>query len=271
VATNETDYSLLLGKLAAYAAANKQKNKLIEHSLQFLKACEIDGAAVFLILADPVVKEDFIDWTNVGSSQDHDVREALVTRRILAGYLPVCCLIKDKSTKAGWRALVDDTVVPDEYRDEFLEFASNEATIIASTFNGELSRQDSFMTALPWEDLSYPGLPMKPRRPGTIRIEVNILERTIRIVWAMVGWSRERSIPEEHITGDDLDDVLSQARFAFEALKHVDPPKQFVRGDRVEIWQIIPEGERRLLGSTDIETSPDNPQRVNMKAYEAAN
>lgn len=34
-----------------------------------------------------------------------------MTRRILAGYLPVCCLIKDKSAKAGWRALVDDTLV----------------------------------------------------------------------------------------------------------------------------------------------------------------
>ena len=34
----------MTAKLAAYAATNKQKNKLIERSLKFLKACEIDGS-----------------------------------------------------------------------------------------------------------------------------------------------------------------------------------------------------------------------------------
>jgi hypothetical protein len=87
----------------------------------------------------------------------------------------------------------------------------------------------------------------------------------------MVGRSLERSFPEEHITGNNLADVVFQARFAFEALKHVDPPKQFVRGDRVEIWQIIPDGERRLIGTTNTEFTPERPQQINLKTGEIAN
>jgi len=271
VATAAVEYGQILQKLAAFARANKQKNRLIEHSLQFLKACGTKGPTVFLILVDPVIKDGFIDWTCVRADKDHDVCEALVTRRILAGCLPACCLIEDKSAEEGWSVFVDDTLVPEEYRTEFMTFAQNEATVIAKTFNGKLSREDSSMTELPWEDLSYPGMPPKPRQSGTIRIEVNLHERTIRVVWAMVGKSWQRSFPEEHITGNDIADVDFQARFAFEALKHVDPPKQFVRGDHVEIWHTIPDGEKKLIGTTDIEFTPDTPQRDTPKAEEPAN
>src|ERR1700758_5844362 len=88
----------MTAKLAAYATANKQKNRLIERSLKFLKACEIDGNGAFLVLVDPVIKEDIIAWSLLGGrSVTDDVREAVVTRRIVAGYLPVCCLVEDKS------------------------------------------------------------------------------------------------------------------------------------------------------------------------------
>jgi hypothetical protein len=44
-------------KLAAFAAGNSQKNKLIERSLKFLKACEVNGGGAVLVLVDPVIRE----------------------------------------------------------------------------------------------------------------------------------------------------------------------------------------------------------------------
>jgi hypothetical protein len=99
----------MMSKLSAYAAANKQKNKLIERSLEFLKACEIDDGDAFLVLVDPVAEDDIIDWTLVGGREvGNDVREALVTRRILAGCLPMFCLVKDKSDTPECRCIMFD-------------------------------------------------------------------------------------------------------------------------------------------------------------------
>ena len=56
----------MTAKLASYAAGNKQKNKLIERSLEFLKSCEIEGSRAFLVLVNPVIKDDIIDWVVVG-------------------------------------------------------------------------------------------------------------------------------------------------------------------------------------------------------------
>lgn len=247
----------ILAKLAAYAAANKQKNKLIERSLKFLKACEIDGGGAFLILVNPVMKDDIVDWTSLGGREiQQDVREAVVTRRILAGYLPVACLVEDKSVQSGWRGVIDATLVGEECRDEFVAFARQEAEIVAKTFNGEMSKEDSWFSGVPWSDLSYPGMPPKPRPAGTIKIEVNVPNRTITTVWTMVGRAMEFSFPEEHLTGNDTEDALDEARHVVEALKRVDPPKRFVDGDRVEIWQVVPEGENKLLGSLQIHLTP---------------
>jgi len=58
----------MLAKLSAYAVANKQKNKLIERSLNFLKACEIDESGAFLVLVNPVAKDDIIQWTCLGGA-----------------------------------------------------------------------------------------------------------------------------------------------------------------------------------------------------------
>lgn len=247
----------MTAKLAAYAVTNKQKNKLIERSLKFLKACEIDGSGAFLILVDPILKEDMIDWTLLGGrSVTLDVREAVVTRRILAGYLPMCCLVEDKSIASGWRGVIDATLVVEECRDEFVALARQEVELVAKTLDGKMPKEDAWMDAMPWEDLSYPGMPLKPRPAGTIRIEVNIAKRTITTVWEMLHGSMEFEFPQEHLTGDDLDDVLDEARHAVEALKRVNPPKQLVDGDTVEIWQVVSDGEKNLLGSLQIRLSP---------------
>jgi len=191
-----------------------------------------------------------------GRNVERDVREAVVTRRILAGYLPMCCLVEDKSIQSGWRGVIDATLVGEECRDEFVAFARQEAEIVAKTFDGKMPKEDSWMTAVPWDDLSYPGMPTKRRPAGTIKIEVNVPKRTITTVWEMLRGAMEFPLPEEDVTGNDTEDVLYEAQHVVEALKQVDPPKRFVDGDRVEIWQVIPDGENKLLGSLQIHLSP---------------
>lgn len=247
----------MMSKLSAYAAANKQKNKLIERSLKFLKACEIDGGDAFLVLIDPVAKDDIIDWTLVGGREvGNDVREALVTRRILAGCLPMFCLVKDKSVESGWHGEIDATLGGEECRDEFIAFALHEGQVVAATLRGKIAKEDGWVTAIPWEDLSYQGMPLKPRPAGTIRIEVNIAKRTITIVSEPLHGSMEIEFTPDHLTGDDIDDALFEARHVIEALRRVDPPKRLVDGDRVEIWQVVPDGENKLLTSMTMPVTP---------------
>lgn len=247
----------MTAKLAAYAAANKEKNKLIERSLKFLKSCEIEGGGAFLVLVDPVAKDDIIDWLLVGGREvGEDVREALVTRRILAGYLPMFCLVEDKSVAAGWQGIIDATLVGEECRDEFIAFANLEGQVVAATLRGKTAKEDGWVTAIPWEDLSYPGMPLKPRPAGTIRIEVNIAKRTITIVSEPLRGSMEFEFTPDHLTGDDIDDALFEARHVIEALRRVDPPKRLVDGDRVEIWQVVPDGENKLLASMTMPVTP---------------
>jgi hypothetical protein len=247
----------MMSKLSAYAASNKQKNKLIERSLKFLKACEIDGGDAFLVLVDPVAKDDIIDWTLVGGRDvANDVREALVTRRILAGCLPMFCLVKDKSVGWGWRGEIDATLVGEECRDEFIAFANLEGQVVAATLRGKMAKEDGWVTAIPWEDMSYPGMPLKPRPAGTIRIEVNIAKRTITIVSEPLRGSMEIEFTPDHLTGDDIDDALFEARHVIEALKRFDPPKGLVDGDRVEIWQVVLDGESKLLASMTMPVTP---------------
>jgi hypothetical protein len=97
---------------------------------------------------------------------------------------------------------------------------------------------------------------MKPRPAGTIRIEFNISERTITTVWTMVGKMMEFPIPEEDIPGNDLEDIIYEARHLIEALKRVNPPKQLVDGDRVEIWQMVTDGANKLLEIVEVRATP---------------
>ena len=135
-------------------------------------------------------------------------------------------------------------------------FIRHEAEVIAKTLDGDMPREDSWMTAVPWEELSYPGMPIKPRPKGIIKIEVNIRKRTITTVWEMLHCSMDFQFPEEDVTGNDVDDVVYAARHIIEALKQVNLPQRFVDGDRVEIWQVVEEGENRLLGSLQINVTP---------------
>jgi hypothetical protein len=247
----------MTAKLASYAATNRNKNKLIERSLKFLDGCELDGAGARLILVNPVTKEDFVQCTTVGGRNgERDVREAIVTRRILAGYLPMCCLVEDKSVVSGWRGVIDATLVGEECRDEYIAFARHEAEVVAKTFDGKMAKEDSWMTAVPWEELSYPGMPLKPRPKGTIKIEVNIRKRTITTVWETLHGSIEFELPEEDLTGNDTDDVIYEARHVIEALKNADPPKRLVDGDTVEIWQVVQDGENQMLASVNVHVTP---------------
>ena len=246
----------MTAKLAAYAAANKQKNKLIERSLGFLKSCETEGGRAFLVLVNPVMKDDIIDWAVVGGRTEQDVREAIVTRRILAGYLPLYCLVEDKSEESGWRGVIDAELLGEDCRDEFVAFAQLEGQVIAHTLRGKMPKEDAWMEAMPWEDMTYPGMPLKPRPAGTIRIEVNIAKGTITIVSEPVRGSMEIEFTPDHLTGDDIDDALFEARHVIEALRRFDPPKGLVDGDRVEIWQVVPEGEKKLLLSMTMPVTP---------------
>lgn len=154
----------MLDKLANYAVANKRKNKLIQRSLKFLKSCEVNGGRAFLTLVNPVAKEAIIDWICVGGGKGpQDDREAVVTRRILAGYLPIGCLVEDESADSGRRAVIDATLVEEQFRDEFVAFARLEANIIARTLNSEMSKEDSWVSAMPWGQLQ----PVGRRRSAT--------------------------------------------------------------------------------------------------------
>src|SRR5208283_1604607 len=155
-------------------------------------------------------------------------------------------LVEDKSVESGWRGVIDAKLLGEDCRDEFVAFAQLEGQVIAKTLRGKMPEEDAWMEALPWEDMSYPGMPLKPRPAGTIKIEVNIPKRTITTVWETLRGSMEFEFPEDHLTGNDIEDVLFEARHVVEALKKVDPPKQFVDGDSVEIWQVVPEGENKM-------------------------
>jgi len=118
-----------------------------------------------------------------------------------------------------WRGVIDASLVGEDCRDEFVAFAQLEGQLVAKTLDGKMPTEDSWMTAMPWEDMSYPGMPLKPRPAGTIKIEVNIPKRTITTVWEMLHRSMEFELPEEYMTGNDIEDVICEARHVMEALK----------------------------------------------------
>jgi len=141
----------MLEKLASCATSNKRRKKLIERSLKFLKSCEVKGGGAFLILVHPFATEGIIDWTCVGGGRvSRDESDAVVTRRILAGYLPIGCLVEDGFAESGRRVVIDAILAEEGCRDEFVAFARREANIISKTLNGEMSKEDSWTTAVPW-------------------------------------------------------------------------------------------------------------------------
>ena len=200
-----------------------------------------------------------------------DEREAIVTRRILAGHLPICCLVEDTSLQSGWRAVVDASMVPEECRDEFVAFARSEAVIVGKQFKDALSGVETPVTPVRWEDRTYPGLPVKKRPAGTIRIEVDIQQRAITTVWSMLG-AQQFPIRDEHVTGNDVEDVLHIARHVVAALERIDPPGQLVDGDQIEIWQTVQDGESKLLAGVKVnEVSPPAQNELGVNGGANAN
>jgi len=243
----------MTAKLTAYVEANRRKDQLIRRSLRFL---ESRGGDAILCLVNPKPdSDDVISWTQVDNKTPVDEREAVVTRRILAGYLPVCALVADKEEASGWQAVIDAAMVGEEVRGEFVAFARLEAATIVGTMNGEIDPYDSWMTAVPWEDRSYPGMPIKPRPATTIRIEVNVAKRGIRTIWGHYG-AMDFSIPESHYTEhggmNDVEFALAQANDIVEALSQTSPPKQLVEGDRIELYLDIPDSEMKLLAAANV-------------------
>ena len=53
----------------------------------------------------------------------------------------------------------------------------------------------------------------------------------------------------DHLSGNDDLDVFSAAQMAIKALEQDNRPYRFVDGDTVEVWQILNDGELRLLAT----------------------
>jgi hypothetical protein len=150
-------------------------------------------------------------------------------------------------------------------------FARSEAVIIGKQFEEALSGAPTSVKLVPWKDRSYPGMPVKSRSAGTIRIEVDIQRRMITTIWSMLG-AQEFHIRDEHITGNDAQDVLYIARHVIKALERFDRPWRSVNGDQVEIWQAVQDGESKLLATVEVnETSPPAQNEVGIEGGTNAN
>lgn len=246
----------MLAKLGSYASQNKEKHLLIERALKFLSICAQDSPSILLLVNPVPTNGDILDSTLVGSATTMEDREALVTRRVLAGYLPVACLARDESPTPNWRATIDPTIVPRGCRDEFVAFAQIEADITIAGFKGKISKNDYWNTAVPWEHTIYPGLPLS-RKAGTIRIEVNLGDRTMTVVWTMADKFSQKSCEELMLTGDETQDINCVARHAIEGLRRCDPPMRCVDGDSIEVWKVVTEVERTLLFTEEVNVAAD--------------
>jgi hypothetical protein len=239
----------LTGKLSEFASSNRRKERMIERGLKLLTECEGNAKVVFLCLVNPQPTVDgLIDWTVVGNSVPEDEREAVVTRRVIAGFLPMGCLRHGMK----WCMILDRALVPEEYQAEYVAFARREMNVIAGTMDGNVDHHDSWTTPVAWSDRSYPGQPAKPRRPGTIKIEVDIQKRSVRIISQPLSSYLDMPIDEDMIEGKSHEaDAIFVAQHVIEALKYAGPPNGTVTGDMVEIYLMRAEGTPKLLARTN--------------------
>lgn len=93
---------------------------------------------------------------------------------------------------------------------------------------------------------------IKSRPPTIVRIEVDLVNRKITAVWELLQIAKQMAFALEHSSGDDDSEVFSAAQTAIEALEKEDPPLRFVDGDTVEVWQILNDGELRLLATAAV-------------------
>ena len=122
-------------KLGNFIGNHRRKNTMIKLGLKLLAAREAIATERYLCLANPKPDaEGFIDWTVVEKSIPADEQGAVVTRRVLAGYLPLGCLLRNPE----WSMILDKSLVPEELHDVYIAFARTEMNFIAATIDGKL-------------------------------------------------------------------------------------------------------------------------------------
>jgi hypothetical protein len=242
-------------KLSEFAANNRRKDRLIERGLKMLTKYAVNPTHDYLCLVNPKQDaEGCIDWTVVGKSVPADEREAVVTRRVLAGYLPIGCLLRSPD----WGMILDKSFVPEELHAVYVAFARLEMTFIAATIDGKMDKNDSWTTPVDWSDRSYPGQPVKPRKPGTIKIDVDIQNRSVRITSEPICGYMDLPIEDDQFDGgSDEHDALYVALDIIEAHGQVQPPKGAVRGDVYEVSLIRADATPKLLTRISAEGNPN--------------
>ena len=83
-----------------------------------------------------------------------------------------------------------------------------------------------------------------------------MVNRRITAVWESLQITKEAAFVPEDLSENDVLDVFSAAQTAIEALEQADPPLRFVDGDTVEVWQILNDGEPRLLATAAVSVTP---------------
>jgi hypothetical protein len=119
--------------------------------------------------------------------------------------------------------------------------------------------------------LNYADSLVKSRPPGTVRIEIDNASRTITTVWEVVQIAIEFPLPAEHLSGDDVADILCAAHITVEALELGNSPDLFVDGDTVEVWQIDGGGEKKLLAAAEVSVTPLTCSECDLKGGSYAN
>jgi hypothetical protein len=107
-----------------------------------------------------------------------------------------------------------------------------------------------------WGEFNVEDNCRKSRPPTTVRIEVDLVKRKVTVVWELLQIKKEVAFALEHLSDNDGLDVFSAAQAVIEALEQDDPPFRFVDGDRVEVWQILNDGDPRLLATAAVSVTP---------------
>lgn len=89
----------------------------------------------------------------------------------------------------------------------------------------------------------------KSRPPTTVRIQVDLVSRKITAVWELLQIAKPLAFSLQRFSRNDDLDVFAAAQIAKTGIERDDPPFRFVDGDRLEVWQILSDGEIRLVAT----------------------
>ena len=96
----------------------------------------------------------------------------------------------------------------------------------------------------------------KSRPPTTVRIEVDLVKRKVTVLWELLQIKKEVTFALEHQSDSDGRDVFCAAQAVIASLEQGDPPFRFVDRDTVEVWQILNDGDPRLLATAAVSVTP---------------